>query len=782
MYECGLCYKQYKTEKRLFSHVSRRHSMSRSRTYVSRSRQDRRFENQAMKYYTEIKQLENENRQLKSHYVKQNSERRDNDFEIQNQLYLRQKSLEREKSNTFNNQLVNLQNTVNQLAQKLSNQTESEKELRKRYRNMEEQKEGELQQLRTIVTEKHHGLETEKQKLERQKQKELDNLTNSYEQSFQSIKRDFQNKLDENKKLNTQKIEKLEQEYKNQLNYEKNTRDQTLQSIQLAADKTINTNEAKYTTEINKKEEKTKVILARKDKEINQLRYEIRKSQGDAVNIQASYLKLQQDTDKIKKEFLDKLNQQESGNTLRLKQAQSRIYTLDKQLSGIKVESQSIIVKRDRTIQDLQAKQVAFDENKRNLALFQVQIKRMTEDFNKKYKVILDENMRLKDPNNSLEKVEQLQDEIRRMTEDFNTKYKAVLEEKRVLGNKFSQINHSEVQKNYIVKNLRTKLDEAENLHKKDEIDHTKKDKQILTLNQKLSAALQQLKDHLDRKEQLKLKDAQVQNLNGLLKKATTESVSKLNQLTKQNSKLTKQNRKLLEEKSNIIKKLKSQDNDNEVQRLNDLLEKVKIESVNEINKLNKQNKKLLRENNDMETKLEIRNKENRELWKEKGNNNDEITHLNSLVRKTARESVTKLNGLSQHSKKIQEESNKQIKKFNEQTELIKKITEQNIQKDQEINNKDIIINEARDKLNKLTKLLKNLREQKNNIETKIKQDKPNTNKELEIELKKTQLTLSQNLLTLDNLQKYMRNKIGNQEFNTIVKKARSGKLGLKVK
>ena len=62
-------------------------------------------------------------------------------------------------------------------------------------------------------------------------------------------------------------------------------------------------------------------------------------------------------------------------------------------------------------------------------------------------------------------------------------------------------------------------------------------------------------------------------------------------------------------------------------------------------------------------------------------------------------------------------------------------------------------------------------------------QIKPKTNNELEIKLQQTQQSLSQNLLTLKNLQKYMRNKLGNKEFQTVVVKTpKNSKLGLKVK
>ena len=152
MYECGICYKTYKTEKRLFSHIEKRHSTSRKRTYISRSRndisrnrgdisrtsyisrsrQDSRFEKQAVKYYTQIRRLEEDNRYLKSYYERNSDQQQHsrNNFELQNQLFLQQKNFEREKAtseknlkDTFSNQLTTLQNTVTDLAEKLKNQT-----------------------------------------------------------------------------------------------------------------------------------------------------------------------------------------------------------------------------------------------------------------------------------------------------------------------------------------------------------------------------------------------------------------------------------------------------------------------------------------------------------------------------------------------------------------------------------------------------------------------------------------------------------------------------------
>jgi len=565
MYECGICLKTYKTEKRMFSHISKRHRsrnyISRTRgdisrtSYISQSRQDSRFEKQAMKYYTQIRLLENENSQLKSYYSRNSEydhERRDaeydherRDSEMRNQLYLQQKRFENEKSlieqrlkDSSNNQLTTLQNTVTDLANRLKSQDESEKELIRKY----EQKENELEQLRTIATEKHHksyGLETEKGRLEKQiseydniiekKQKELDKLTNDYELSFQSIKRNFQDRLDETKKLNIEKIKELEEEYKNQIDSEKNTLAKSLQSMQMAAERTITRKDKKYSTEINQKDQQIKAFLTEKDKEINLLRRQIRKSQSEAVNIQASYSKLQEDANKLKKEFLGKLNQQKSDNDLKLKQSKAMMYTLEKQLSNIKIDSQSIILKRDRTIGSLKAKQIPFDENKRIVAELQAKIMAMTADFNKKYKTLLEKNHTLKNSDkNSDKNKEKFQAEIKLMTEDFNKKYRALLEENLKLKN--SNQDREELQTKIKIitedfnKKKRTILEE--NLEIKNELEH---------LNNILKSSTTESLSKLNKvsEENKKLK-TEIERLNNIIKKATVESVSKLNRLTKQ--------------------------------------------------------------------------------------------------------------------------------------------------------------------------------------------------------------------------------------------------------
>jgi len=172
--------------------------------------------------------------------------------------------------------------------------------------------------------------------------------------------------------------------------------------------------------------------------------------------------------------------------------------------------------------------------------------------------------------------------------------------------------------------------------------------------------------------------------------------------------------------------------------------------------------------------------------------NSDEIQRLKNILKKTAAESVKKLNGLSLHIKQLE---------TNNETESQNKLKKLKAEKDKEINNNKAVLNEALDKLNKLTELHKKVKNE-NNKEIEILRDKlnkltegdktitdkkknkleANKEKELERELKQTQLTLSQNLITLENLQKYMRNRLGNEEVKTVVRKARNGQLGLKVK